>query len=1191
MANVPLPTPTDSPVPSTDIRDAVYAGAMLDKVVTSTDLKYTDRLGGEHYTVDGMKAEGDRVVEETRQNLIPLSRQYMTLAAAQADIANIPEGSTTYVRSADGNSLADEYINNGGTLQATGRKMPSREAVGEAETKPQFLSRELRSTETFHSSVIRTSNWTNATTSTWAVGSTSDGRVFNFIEMWVDGVSNIDSLKISVYSRSTDGASVFPGAEGDKLLLSKTVNMGDVAIKSAIATGYQLIRLVFDDIAVPTGKTALFVVQPFDASGNPVYMGSGRKDIPNSETAALSNSLGGFWMPVDQSGWRLATIPGTSLYRIAYQLGYENHVVTRSPTGDRAVVGGAAPNSSNWTVTTATSSQFYGWAVAIDGADFNCITLRHSNLSHVARIHYRVVARRAADAGSTAMPGVAPGDIQVYSGVVTPDAGDDYFRDVDYLVPVKIPDGYFAILVVYPQDADGGVAFMGTMSHDYSLWGETPPTGYYLGASIRKLENIWAFINGNAGIGYVLSNVAEQGVLDATEVHSREIAELAAEVSTAERQAIEAGAGSLIRPYGSDKFGYKTQTLGATFFRWAYPVPVDMKTLYSLDVWLDGVVLNHSLKVTVYGRSLSEKTNSTAPGALSGDIVLHQDTLLDVAKDDRMQKITLPFDLSIPGGSFPIVAVEAFLPDGEIGYLGAGAAIYTSGLPVIGQRGWYSRRGINDGAWSLISDGQVATVAFAARYDDGFNARKEVSVLSGRINALPESSQPGMLPKWSPVVTQDGLTLDFTGSSVVVDRVSYPFAGTVTLDSTPLEYGPVNNYTLRPAAANSQWPSNPNAWIGRKRVSNVVVTDVATGNTLTPGVEYNVDGYGGKLRGLTTATYTVNMTLNYLNERYDLIQIDPITLELSVVKGTIRIFDVQEYRPAVQAGKVPLFYALVAGSTVELEPVYRWPETGYDLQGNTDADLLRLHNRRCLQKTLARLNQGKPITLLGYGDSITAVSNIASPDTTPNGSTRDLQRILQGYATDTLTNFYPAQDWGDGGGAVHVKIGWNWRLKEWMESTFGVEVNYQNLGVSGTNSSSGAGSTRLNAAKATSPHVAVVCFGMNDNAGSTLYSNLMTIIAGLKSVGSDVVLMPVPRTPSHEDGRYTLDQWRYMNSQVYRAAMDGGAAYVPANWLTDDNSRGGMGIVPTSLCGSDLRNHPGGYEFSVYGKALVNTFC
>lgn len=131
MAEVPLPTPTDNPVPSTDIRDAVYAGAMLDKVVTSTDLTYTDRLGGEHYTVDGMKAEGDKVVEETRQNLIPLSRQYMTLADAQADIANIPEGSSTYVRSQDGSSLADEYINNGGTLRATGRQMPSQQFVDE----------------------------------------------------------------------------------------------------------------------------------------------------------------------------------------------------------------------------------------------------------------------------------------------------------------------------------------------------------------------------------------------------------------------------------------------------------------------------------------------------------------------------------------------------------------------------------------------------------------------------------------------------------------------------------------------------------------------------------------------------------------------------------------------------------------------------------------------------------------------------------------------------------------------------------------------------------------------------------------------------------------------------------------------------------------------------------------------------
>lgn len=135
-----LPNPTPKSVPSDDIRDHVYAGGMLDKVVTSTDLTYTDRLGGVHYTVDGMKAQGDAVVEDTRQNLIPLSKQYMTLADAQADIANIPEGSTTYVRSADGSSLADEYTNNGGVLEATGRKMPSQTTVDNLSTDVSTLN-------------------------------------------------------------------------------------------------------------------------------------------------------------------------------------------------------------------------------------------------------------------------------------------------------------------------------------------------------------------------------------------------------------------------------------------------------------------------------------------------------------------------------------------------------------------------------------------------------------------------------------------------------------------------------------------------------------------------------------------------------------------------------------------------------------------------------------------------------------------------------------------------------------------------------------------------------------------------------------------------------------------------------------------------------------------------------------------
>lgn len=52
---IQLPTPTQNPVPSTDIRDAIFAGARLDEVVTSFALKYQDRFGKEHYTIEGIK--------------------------------------------------------------------------------------------------------------------------------------------------------------------------------------------------------------------------------------------------------------------------------------------------------------------------------------------------------------------------------------------------------------------------------------------------------------------------------------------------------------------------------------------------------------------------------------------------------------------------------------------------------------------------------------------------------------------------------------------------------------------------------------------------------------------------------------------------------------------------------------------------------------------------------------------------------------------------------------------------------------------------------------------------------------------------------------------------------------------------------------------------------------------------------
>ncbi|HED1508010.1 TPA: hypothetical protein R4S70_005647 [Raoultella ornithinolytica] len=113
------------PLGSTSPEVLLGNATRLDNLLNSLALVFPDREGVDLDTWRGMMAKNDGI----RQNLIPLSKQYMTLLSAQADIANIPEGSSTYVRSPDGSALADEYMNMAGTLTATGRRMPSQAAI------------------------------------------------------------------------------------------------------------------------------------------------------------------------------------------------------------------------------------------------------------------------------------------------------------------------------------------------------------------------------------------------------------------------------------------------------------------------------------------------------------------------------------------------------------------------------------------------------------------------------------------------------------------------------------------------------------------------------------------------------------------------------------------------------------------------------------------------------------------------------------------------------------------------------------------------------------------------------------------------------------------------------------------------------------------------------------------------------
>ncbi|HBS7106440.1 TPA: hypothetical protein NIV15_005362 [Klebsiella pneumoniae] len=66
------------------------------------------------------------IVENTRENLIPLGKQYTDLSKAQADIANIPDGAVIYVLSPLSDVLADEYKNISGVLTTTGKQMAAK---------------------------------------------------------------------------------------------------------------------------------------------------------------------------------------------------------------------------------------------------------------------------------------------------------------------------------------------------------------------------------------------------------------------------------------------------------------------------------------------------------------------------------------------------------------------------------------------------------------------------------------------------------------------------------------------------------------------------------------------------------------------------------------------------------------------------------------------------------------------------------------------------------------------------------------------------------------------------------------------------------------------------------------------------------------------------------------------------------
>ncbi|MGQ4885949.1 hypothetical protein ACNHIU_07290 [Klebsiella pneumoniae] len=113
----------------------------LDELTNGPATTVPDRAGEPLDSWRKMQEDNAALVDETRQNLIPLGRQYMTFADAQADITNIPEGSSTYYRSPDDLRLAIEVMNIGGTLEPTGRVMVSKLYIDEIKNRTPNIDR------------------------------------------------------------------------------------------------------------------------------------------------------------------------------------------------------------------------------------------------------------------------------------------------------------------------------------------------------------------------------------------------------------------------------------------------------------------------------------------------------------------------------------------------------------------------------------------------------------------------------------------------------------------------------------------------------------------------------------------------------------------------------------------------------------------------------------------------------------------------------------------------------------------------------------------------------------------------------------------------------------------------------------------------------------------------------------------
>lgn len=90
--NITVPTPTQKPVPSSDIRDHVFGGAKIDEFVTSLQKTYTDRFGQPHFTIEGLRWVAQQAIASFGYILVDSFQAGATLSLPNQVLRNTANG-------------------------------------------------------------------------------------------------------------------------------------------------------------------------------------------------------------------------------------------------------------------------------------------------------------------------------------------------------------------------------------------------------------------------------------------------------------------------------------------------------------------------------------------------------------------------------------------------------------------------------------------------------------------------------------------------------------------------------------------------------------------------------------------------------------------------------------------------------------------------------------------------------------------------------------------------------------------------------------------------------------------------------------------------------------------------------------------------------------------------------------------